>query len=93
MAYFEHTEDHDLDCTCSYCLDVDPNKSIAREIERIIESVMSVTANKLDPTDYRKVGESLMRLSVLRRYVPTQELPKKFDKQVAQAVTEYFAAD
>ena len=91
MTYFKHTEEHDLDCACSYCLDVDPNKSIAREIERISEAIVHATINKLDPSDYRKVWESIVRLSLLRRYVPNQELPTKFEKQVSQAVEEHFA--
>ena len=36
MTYFKHTEEHEIDCNCSYCMDVDLDKSIAREIERVI---------------------------------------------------------
>ena len=55
MTYFKRTEEHDLDCGCSYCLDVDPNKSIAREIERVTEIFVSATINKLEPSEYRSV--------------------------------------
>ena len=39
MTYFKHSEEHEIDCKCSYCMDVDVDKSIAREIERVIEVV------------------------------------------------------
>jgi hypothetical protein len=63
MTYFKHTEEHGLDCDCSYCLDVDPNKSIARELERVTEVIVSATINKLEPSEYRIVGEAIVRLN------------------------------
>lgn len=89
MTYFPHTEDHEIGCSCSYCLDVDPNKSIARELERVADQIIQLTLNKLDEGDFRKVSDVLMRLDVLRKYVPTQELPAKFEKQVADAIKKF----
>jgi len=89
MTYFQHTEDHSIECDCSYCLDVDPNKSIARELERVSETIIQETISKLDDKAFRKVTDALMRLDVLRRYMPTQELPLKFEKQVARAIEEF----
>lgn len=89
MTYFPHTEDHEIDCNCSFCLDVDPNKSIASELERVIEKIMQETLPKLDEGDFRKVSDELMRLDVLCKYVPTQELPAKFEKQVADAIKKF----
>ena len=89
MTYFQHTEDHEIECDCSYCLDVDPNKSIARELERVSEVIMHETISNLDEETFRKVSNALMRLDVLRRYVPTQELPVKFEKQVADAIEKF----
>ena len=40
MTIFEHTKEHDLDCQCSFCGDVDPTKSIARELEKCIEELI-----------------------------------------------------
>ena len=42
MTYFEHTNEHNLDCDCEYCNDVDPNKSISRELERYIEELQYI---------------------------------------------------
>ena len=89
MTYFQHTKDHEIECDCSYCLDVDPNKSIALELERVSEVIMQETISNLDEETFRKVSDALMRLDVLRRYVPTQELPTKFEKQVADAIEKF----
>jgi hypothetical protein len=70
---------------------VDPNKSVAREIERVTDEIISATISKLEPNDFRKVGEAIVRLNVLRRLIPTQELPTAFEEQVAHAVEEFFA--
>ncbi len=89
MTYFKHTEEHEIDCNCSYRMDVDLDKSIAREIERVIEVVLRETTSKLDDVTYRKVSDAIMRLDILRRYVPTQELPVKFERQVADAIKNH----
>ena len=89
MTYSQHTKDHEIECDCSYYLDVDPNKSIARELERVSEVIMHETISNLDEETFRKVSNALMRLDVLRRYVPTQELPAKFEKQVADAIEKF----
>ena len=91
MTYFEHTEEHELDCDCSFCLDVDYNKRISREIERVMEVVMHESISKLDDESYRKVMEAVLRLNELRQFVPMQELPVKFEKRVAKAIEEHFA--
>lgn len=86
MTYFEHTKDHELDCQCIYCLDVDPNKSISREVERIIEAIDVATQPMINEEQYDLINKALIRLSVLRRYLPVQELPVKFERQVQEAI-------
>lgn len=86
MTYFEHTKEHELDCDCSFCLDVDPNKSIAREIERVCEVIQQETISALSEERYRLVSDALTRLLIIRRYVSVQELPTKFERQVADAI-------
>ena len=70
---------------------IDPNKSVAREIEQVTEEIISATINKLEPHEFRKVGEAVVRLNVLRSFLSELELPTSFEKQVAQAVEEFFA--
>ena len=58
-------------------------------VERVIEVVLRETTSKLDDETYRKVSDAIMRLDILRRYVPTQELPVKFERQVADAIKNH----
>ena len=47
MTYFEHRNEHELDCMCTYCSDVDPIKSIARELEKYIEELTMYSIKNL----------------------------------------------
>jgi hypothetical protein len=58
-------------------------------LERVSDVITQETINKLDEVSFRKVSDTLMRLDVLRNYVPIQELPAKFEKQVAYAIEQF----
>ena len=58
-------------------------------VERVIEVVLREITSKLDDETYRKVSDAIMRLDILRRYVPTQELSVKFERQVADAIKNH----
>jgi len=88
MTYYEHTKTHDIDCDCSYCMDVDPNKSVSREIERCYETVIGIAHPNLTEADFNKVQDAFLRLNMLRSYLPVQELPHKFELRVEQAIKE-----
>jgi hypothetical protein len=77
MTYFSHTEDHPLNCNCSFCMDVDPNKSVSRELERYIEELSIYSIKELNEEQQKFIHEIGNKILVLRRYFPTMELPVK----------------
>ena len=88
MTHFEHTKTHDINCNCSYCMGVDPNKSMSREIERCYEAVLTIIAPKLSTADIDRVADAFLRLNMLRKYLPVQEVPRKFESEVNQVIKE-----
>jgi hypothetical protein len=77
MTKFQHQNEHSLECDCSYCKDVDPNKSVARELERCIEELITYSLANLSDTQQSKIHEISNKILLLRRYFPTMELPSK----------------
>ena len=77
MTKFENSIDHELDCMCSYCSDVDPSKSVSRELERYIEELMIYAVNNLTEEQQISIHKIAIKISLLRRYFPTMELPSK----------------
>lgn len=82
MTYFEHTQEHELDCNCSYCKDVDPNKSVSRELERYVEELTNFAVTNLSKDQAEKVLKINQKILLLRRYFPEIELPHKHSRLV-----------
>ena len=80
MAHFPHTDDHPLDCDCTYCMGVDPNNSIARELERYVEELTTYSLEKLTESQQEDVYRITQKILLLRRYFPTMELPPKHSR-------------
>ena len=82
MTIFEHTKEHDLDCQCSFCSDVDPAKSISRELEKYIEELTNYSIKNFNDEqlyDIHKISEKIL---LLRRYFPEKELPSKHQRLI-----------
>lgn len=77
MVHFPHTDDHTLDCDCTYCMGVDPNKSIARELERYVEELTTYSLENLTESQQEDVYRITQKILLLRRYFPAMELPPK----------------
>jgi hypothetical protein len=77
MTIFEHIKEHDLDCRCSYCSDVDPTKSISRELEKCVEELTMYSIKNLTDEQQNSIHVILEKVLLLRRYFPVQELPSK----------------
>ena len=82
MTIFSHTKDHDLDCQCSFCSDVDPTKSIARELEKCVEDLIVYSINNFTDEQQNHIHKLSERILLLRRYFPTQELPSKHQRLI-----------
>ena len=82
MTIFAHTKDHDLDCQCSFCSDVDPTKSIARELEKCVEELTVYSINNFTDEQQNHIHKLSERILLLRRYFPTQELPSKHQRLI-----------
>lgn len=80
---FEQAKGHELACNCSYCCDVDPNKSVSRELERHIEELTAYAAKNLDDDHQKFIHLISAKILLLRRYFPTMELPSKHERLVA----------
>jgi hypothetical protein len=76
MTYFD-TSQHDIDCNCHQCNDVDYAKSIARELERYVEDLMYYSAKNLSKEQFEYTYNVLTKIDCLRRYFPMRELPRK----------------
>jgi len=77
MTIFHHAQEHELHCQCSYCIDVDPNKSVARELERYVEELTTYAVQNLNDEDQNKIYEITTKILLMTRYFPVMELPSK----------------
>jgi hypothetical protein len=77
MTIFNQSKEHSLDCNCTYCCDVDPNKSVARELEKYIEELIKFSVTSLNEDQQKSVHQISEKILLLRRYFPTMELPSK----------------
>jgi len=84
MTNFPHTAEHTLECKCDYCHDVDPNKSISRELERCMEELTKFIYTELNENQQEVVDKIIRRVDLLKRYFPTQELPQKYHRLVRE---------
>lgn len=82
MTIFTHIKDHDLNCQCSYCNDVDPTKSIARELEKCIEELTNFTINNLTIEQQTHIYKISGKILLLRRYFSDKELPSKHQRLI-----------
>ena len=80
MTKFTHTQEHELDCKCSYCMDVDPNKSVAMELERYVSELTTYTIQNLSEQQQNDIYEITTKILLLRRYFPVMELPSKHER-------------
>lgn len=80
MTIFQQSNEHELDCDCYMCMDVDPNKSIARELERYIEELTSFSLSNLNDEQQSKVHSIAQKILLMRRYLPSKELPNKHSR-------------
>ena len=82
MTIFEHAREHDLNCQCSYCNDVDPTKSISRELEKCIEELTNFSINNLTDEQQTHIHKISGKILLLRRYFPEKELPSKHQRLI-----------
>ena len=82
MTYFEHRNEHELDCMCTYCSDVDPIKSIARELEKYIEELTMYSIKNLTEEQSLAIHQIVKKIDLMKRYFPTKELPLKHQRLV-----------
>jgi len=82
MTIFAHVKDHDLDCNCSFCSDVDPTKSISRELEKYVEELTAYSVKNLTDEQQNHIHKLSEKILLLRRYFPTQELPSKHQRLI-----------
>jgi hypothetical protein len=59
---------------------VDPNNSIARELERYVEELTTYSLEKLTESQQEDVYRITQKILLLRRYFPTMELPPKHSR-------------
>lgn len=77
MTHFSHSNEHSLDCSCSFCMDVDPNKSVSRELEKYAEELTTYSVQSLSDEQQMAIHKITNKILLLRRYFPTMELPAK----------------
>ena len=82
MTIFAHAKEHDLDCQCSFCSDVDPTKSIARELEKYVEELTVYSIKNFTEEQQNHIHKLLEKILLLRRYLPMQELPSKHQRLI-----------
>jgi hypothetical protein len=80
MTHFHHADEHSLDCNCTYCMGVDPNKSVARELERYIEELKTYSMKNLSDAQQNEIEQLTQKILLLRRYFPVMELPDKHSR-------------
>ena len=84
MTIYKHITNHDLNCDCSYCQDVDPTKSISFELEKYCEELMRFGFTELTEEQAIKVYELTGKILLLRRYFPEKELPSKHARLIEE---------
>lgn len=77
MTKFAQSSQHSLECDCSYCFDVEPEKSVSRELERLIESLTRYSVAHLEEKHQEEIHKIAGKILLLRRYFPKMELPSK----------------
>ena len=82
MTIFTHIKDHDLNCQCSFCNDVDPAKSISRELEKYIEELTNFSISNLSDEQQTQIHKISGKILLLRRYFPDKELPSKHHRLI-----------
>jgi thioredoxin reductase len=80
MTLFEHSNEHNLDCICTYCSDVDPNKSISRELERYVEELVIYSHKNLTAEQALAIHQIVKKITLMHRYFPIKELPLKHQR-------------
>jgi hypothetical protein len=61
---------------------VDPNKSIARELERYVEELTTNSRENLTVSQHESVYRITQKILLLRRYFPSMELPPKHSRRL-----------
>ena len=84
MTLYKHIAAHDLNCSCSYCQDVDPTKSISFELEKNCEELMRFALKELNEEQSKKIYNIMGKILLLRRYFPDQELPSKHARLIKE---------
>lgn len=77
MTFFPHTNKHSLNCQCTYCKDVDPNKSIDNELEKYIDELLIYAIENLNKNHTETIYHISQKILLLGRYFPDMELPAK----------------
>lgn len=80
MTYFPHANKHSLNCQCTYCMNVDPNKSIDNELEKYVDELLTYTMENLNKNHTENIYHILQKILLLRRYFPDMELPAKHSR-------------
>ena len=80
MTHFHHAEEHSMDCNCTYCMGVDPNKSVSRELEKYAEELTTYSFQSLSDEQHMEIHKITNKILLLRRYFPTMELPAKHSR-------------
>ena len=80
MTHFNQADEHSLDCNCTYCMGVDPNKSVSRELERCIEELTTYSMKNLSDAQQNDINQLAQKILLLRRYFPVMELPNKHNR-------------
>lgn len=77
MTVFTHIADHEINCDCSYCHDVDPTKSISFELEKYCEELVNFAFTELTDEQSSYIFDITGKILLLRRYFSDKELPSK----------------
>lgn len=83
MTIFQQSNEHELDCECNLCMDVDTNKSVARELERYVEELISFSSSNLTEEQQIEIHHISQKILLMRRYFPSKELPVKHARLLA----------
>lgn len=82
MTHFSHSNEHSLDCGCSFCVDVDPNKSFSLELEKYAEELTIYSVQSLSDEQQVAIHKISNKFLLLRRYFPTMELLAKHSRLI-----------
>ena len=75
---------------CNYCKDVDPNISVARELERYVDELISFSLNNLTKEQTNQIHKITTKILLLRNYFPEMELPSNHAYLLASGTDEFF---